>query len=313
MAFDVARGQTVLFGGYGNSYLNDTWTWNGLDWTLHSPSSSPPVRFRHAMAYDQRRARIVLFGGWGPPGGAFLNDTWEWDGSTWQQRLPLHQPPARWYSVLAYDDARQRMVLFGGQLSGTGLQDTWEWDGNDWTLRTTSASPCVPMYQQMFYDVPRRRIVAASGLTMWEYVPVTPATYTRFGVGCAGSGGTPSLAAAGGSLPWLGDSFTQQITQLPGGGFVAFVFGASNTTWAGGPLPLALGFVGMPGCTLYASGEATLLMPINSGTATVSGQICNCPQLIGGVWHSQAVVFDAAANTAGLTTSNAATARIGAR
>lgn len=37
----------------------------------------------------------------------------------------------------AYDIARDRLVLFGGQ-DGTGeLADTWEWDGMDWSLRTS--------------------------------------------------------------------------------------------------------------------------------------------------------------------------------
>ena len=33
MAYDAARGQVVLFGGYGGGDLGDTWTWDGTDWT----------------------------------------------------------------------------------------------------------------------------------------------------------------------------------------------------------------------------------------------------------------------------------------
>ena len=34
MAYDAARGVTVLFGGYdGANYLGDTWEWNGTSWT----------------------------------------------------------------------------------------------------------------------------------------------------------------------------------------------------------------------------------------------------------------------------------------
>ncbi len=29
MAYDAARGQVVLFGGYSGGLLGDTWVWNG--------------------------------------------------------------------------------------------------------------------------------------------------------------------------------------------------------------------------------------------------------------------------------------------
>ena len=32
MAYDVARGQVVLFGGWDGSCRNDTWVWDGTNW-----------------------------------------------------------------------------------------------------------------------------------------------------------------------------------------------------------------------------------------------------------------------------------------
>ncbi|MHB8878486.1 MAG: hypothetical protein ACYC8T_32720, partial [Myxococcaceae bacterium] len=43
--------------------------------------------------------------------------------------------PARYGHALAYDAARQRVVLFGG-LDSAYLTDTWEWDGTTWVRRT---------------------------------------------------------------------------------------------------------------------------------------------------------------------------------
>ena len=83
MAFDVARGMTVLFGGEAgaNAHLNDTWTWDGKNWTQLNPTTSPAPRDYHAMVYDVARQRTVLFGG--RSGRSFLPDTWEWDGKNW--------------------------------------------------------------------------------------------------------------------------------------------------------------------------------------------------------------------------------------
>ncbi len=98
-------------------------------WTL----GEIPAREGHAMVYDEARQRVILFGGGYGAYTNSLNDTWEWDGERWTQRTPATSPPARWGHALAYDAARQRVVLFGGYADGY-LNDTWEWDGTRWRL-----------------------------------------------------------------------------------------------------------------------------------------------------------------------------------
>jgi len=57
MAYDAAHGQVVMFGGgaangAGVAYLNDTWLWDGTDWTQGNPANRPTRAFVPAMAYD---------------------------------------------------------------------------------------------------------------------------------------------------------------------------------------------------------------------------------------------------------------------
>jgi hypothetical protein len=80
MVFDAARSCVVLFGGPGNSLFNDTWEWDGENWTQYE-DIGPVPRSRHGMVYDSKRQRTVLFGG--SAGKLNLNDTWEYDGSVW--------------------------------------------------------------------------------------------------------------------------------------------------------------------------------------------------------------------------------------
>ncbi|MEI6775568.1 MAG: kelch repeat-containing protein [Chloroflexales bacterium] len=126
MAYDTARQRVILFGGsrrgIGGGFLNDIWEWDGTTWTQITSATSPPARSSHAMAYDATRQRVVLFGGSGSNGGGFLNDIWEWDGTTWTQITPATSPPAQSSYVMAYDTARQRVVIFSGN-------DTWTYDG----------------------------------------------------------------------------------------------------------------------------------------------------------------------------------------
>lgn len=116
MAFDAARGNCVLFGGFASSYpphLDDTWTWDGVNWTQRNPATRPAGRRQHAMAYDPGHQGVVVFGGLAPsatsPYEAWRSDTWEWDGNTWSQ---LAGSPAFVSSpAMAYDEARGVMVL----------------------------------------------------------------------------------------------------------------------------------------------------------------------------------------------------------
>src|SRR5262249_15461936 len=66
MAYDAARQEIVMFGGWGKigrRRLNDTWTWDGNDWTVHHPVHRPPPRGDMGMAYDAADAEVVMFGG----------------------------------------------------------------------------------------------------------------------------------------------------------------------------------------------------------------------------------------------------------
>jgi MYXO-CTERM domain-containing protein len=79
MAYDIARKRTILFAGKpafnGGAPLNDTWEYDGTQWSEVHPASAPPPRFAGAMVYDSRRRRTVLFGG-----GSITpaNDTWDY-------------------------------------------------------------------------------------------------------------------------------------------------------------------------------------------------------------------------------------------
>ena len=77
------------------------------------------------MAYDADVGHVVLFGGSAGPPSA-LNDTWDWDGSTWSQRQTPAEPPGRWAAAMDFDPEINGLVLFGGELAGDPFaNDTW--------------------------------------------------------------------------------------------------------------------------------------------------------------------------------------------
>lgn len=319
MVFDAARGEIVRFGGSGAGGLKgDTHTWNGTSWLLRT-TGGPPPREQHAMAYDRERQRVVLFGGVGASG--LLQDTWTWDGSSWQQLHPSHVPPARAEAGLSPTGSSRQLVLFGGYAFAP-LNDTWIWDGVDWTRIVPVGTPPPMAYFSLDLDTARDRVVLVRGqefsnthIAHWElHVPVaSPASFTPFGSGCQSSAGVPQLDAASGSLPYIGESFTMQLTGIPASIYSpAFLLtGYSRTAWNGNPLPFDLGPLGLPGCSAWISPDAVDLLVKVGGTATRTWSIPVVPTLVGAEIHTQGAVMDLWQNAAGFVLANAGTVYIG--
>ncbi len=167
MACDAAGGRAVLFAGHdGDSPLDDTWQWDGQAWRRAAcDGPCPPARFGHAMAYDAARKRVVLFAGRGPDFAEF-SDTWEWDGSMWHEMEPAGEvPKARAGHAMAYDGARGRVVLFGGQWGiARELDDLWEWDGHAWhRMELTGSTPSARSGHAMAYDAAAGFVVLFGG------------------------------------------------------------------------------------------------------------------------------------------------------
>ncbi len=149
MAYDAATSQVVLFGGFDNSgVLNDTWVWNGSGWAQVADGGaagctsacpgSPGPRGYASMAYDAATSQLILFGGRFPERG----DTWDWNGSAWQQLSPATSPAARDSASMAYDPGTGTLVLFGGDDTVHHRNDTWSWDGSDWSQVDASPVGC---------------------------------------------------------------------------------------------------------------------------------------------------------------------------
>lgn len=173
VAYDRARSRFVLFGGLDASgaTLDDTWEWDGSQWSNPTAPTGPPPRSEPAMAYDDDRDQVILFGGLEsrPVAGASLDllaDTWVWDGSSWTNVTPSSgNPPDRAEAEMVYDAARRRPVMFGG-VGPTGLlADLWEWDGNTWSQLIPDArrGPSGRYGHAMAYDSGRLRLVLRGG------------------------------------------------------------------------------------------------------------------------------------------------------
>lgn len=150
-----------------------------------------------ALADQPNRERLLVYGGWQENG--VRADTWEWDGYGWIRRQPLHDPGRRAAAAAVFDDAKLRVLLYGGaslffprpQISSD--RRTWEWDGHDWAAIATANSPPPTMAPASAWDPVGRRMFLFGGFA--NIIETT----TADGQASSSSAGTDELWAFDGT------------------------------------------------------------------------------------------------------------------
>jgi hypothetical protein len=159
LAFDSARGVTVLFGGADWLFdkLGDTWEWDGSAWTERCTdaacrASAPAARSGHALAYDPNRKTTVVVGG-------LPSDAYEWDGAGWKLVTTSVPSNEQIGAAAAFDDALGHVELLD-DVEKTFL----ELDGPDFVPHPTPTDPglAVPTLA-MAYDGASGRMVMFGG------------------------------------------------------------------------------------------------------------------------------------------------------
>jgi len=171
LVYDSARQVTLLEGGSVQSgnplgvHPVGTWSWDGTTWTQLS-DVGPPQRYLSARAYDASRQRVVHYGGMNTSlTPAVGRDTWEWNGSLWEEVENIG-PVSRYGHAMTGTDAAT--LLFGGAELETPppelLGDSWTWDGDHWHQRQ-DMGPSPRWLAGVSWDAARTRGVLFGGAT----------------------------------------------------------------------------------------------------------------------------------------------------
>ena len=159
-------------------------------WSHFTLAGSGPSLNSTSVVYDSASNRLMVFGGLGANSSCCVSDTWallsaNGSGGTsqWQQLAPSGTlPPSRFAHSAVYDQINNRMIIFGGGVSGCGVFCTLF---NDvWVLSNASGVGGTPTWTQLpfthGYDVSSLEAVAQ---TMEMARPVMPANL--LGLPCA--------------------------------------------------------------------------------------------------------------------------------
>ncbi len=172
---DRARGEVVLFGGYANGWLQDTWTWNGSTWAQRAPANTPPwPSGTGTLHYDpwQQRVLLCFVDGWN--NGAI--GLWQWNGVDWAQQPSLTPPSPRFAPTFVFDEARGQLLMFGGYYSYcsnlpctpvVNYDETWLWNGSTWSQANPPQRPGARGWAKGTYDPTRQTVVIVGG--GWGY------------------------------------------------------------------------------------------------------------------------------------------------
>jgi hypothetical protein len=175
--YDPVRDRMIVFGGttsYCKGFSNDVWALSLAgppEWTLLAPTGSPPAkRADQSAIYDPVRDRMIVFGG--RDDRFHYNDVYALSlagAPLWTTLNPLNRPQERAGQSAIYDPVRDRMIVFGGERSGSNYNDVWTLVFSGplpvrWvSLSPTGTPPSGRQGQSAIYDPARDRMVVFGG------------------------------------------------------------------------------------------------------------------------------------------------------
>ena len=169
LTYDRTTQKTVLFGGaHVLELYGDLWEYDSASntWFLavqYTPNVTPNKRTDHAMAFGPHGGESLMIGGI-EVSGAYQPETWTYTSAprSWGQPVVTLFPAARKDHTLAWDAARDRIVMFGGIFAdGTVTNETWVWgpgyfSSGTWESTTTFDAGCAaPTWRTLWWNATR--------------------------------------------------------------------------------------------------------------------------------------------------------------
>ena len=90
-----------------------------------------------------------------------LDETWEFNGSTWRQIVTEDAPPVGQGPAMAYHAGIKRTVLCTGGTYQNWHNQTWIYDGFNWERIATTDQPAPRYESQIVYDSDNEQLASA--------------------------------------------------------------------------------------------------------------------------------------------------------
>jgi len=191
--YDPASHRMILHGGEDGFTTNKLWALDltTMLWRNMTPQSEAPAREDHTAIFDSFNKRLVIFGGQNNDGQSVasnLYDLWAFNldpasprFEQWQSLTSRDEhPPGRSDHVAAYDEKKNRMVIYGGWDKDQKLpfDDTWAFyfpaipyaPGKWKALKTRQSHPPARRHAVGVYDSTRNWFIIFGGFGSTGYL-----------------------------------------------------------------------------------------------------------------------------------------------
>lgn len=320
---DTVRQRLVLIDSTGGQVQE----FDGTSW--FGPFACPfAQRIRTAVAFDPLRGVVVVFGGLSfAPLPSAHNDTWEWNGSSWNARSLSTAPSPRWGAAIGFDPGLGALLLHGGSaLGGFPLADTWVLQASSWQQVPTATNP-LASGRLALHEGEGHLYLGGAGLWQWtgtDWLQVSSTStyvqaeaYDRRTARLAslradgqmlhfGPHATPGIAFSGTGCG-IGPRTARLIATTPFLGNSRLVIDVLDAPPQGiGVLALATNQASIPilaGCDLLVGGTVctNLFFVDAAGFATLTQDIPYGESLRGATFHAQALMCDVPSLTLAVT------------
>ncbi|MFV2014334.1 MAG: Kelch repeat-containing protein, partial [Candidatus Heimdallarchaeota archaeon] len=197
MVYDPSIQKVVLFGSGAQTW---TYQYSINTWEQQTPQVSPSPRLYFSLVYDTTRQKVIMMGG---NTGTF--ETWEMDSTSfnWTNLSPITPLPQLFAFASSYDQANDKIIVFGGQnTTSLAINDgetyAYDYPSNEWTLLNPLIDPSDRRFygRPMGYNVQAEKSAFFGGITnggnsdetwtfdysttSWELIPTTGTPSARW-------------------------------------------------------------------------------------------------------------------------------------
>jgi PKD repeat protein len=222
LGYDSATGGDVLFGGLYTHYFpnvttlrNDTWTFQGGQWSPSHLTAGPSARAAGGFAYDGVDQGLILFGGTVRNNQYFdrdLNDTWLFASGNWTKLTGPEPPVVDGQHPLVAGPGNDSLLLFGSP--------AWTFGAGSWSVSGPHPTPPPVGAPLLTYDARDRYVIlVGSG----DEPPLYNVTWSFH------DGRWTNLSRGQTTPPPFDTSAT--MTYDPLDGYVVLFGGETNRTW----------------------------------------------------------------------------------
>lgn len=183
LVYERHNGKVLLVGGACADSLTDeeTWEWDGTDWTKLTIKTALFRAYGAAATYDPVRQSVVMYGGTVIYSTA-RSVTYQWTGTDWVILGDAVKPVPRSLAQFVTDPNNNSIWLFGGLAEAGYIDDFWRYQSTQWSrMPTLDKAPDNCGGVASTYDTDRKKVVIVCGNTdVFEWDGTAWTSFTDF-------------------------------------------------------------------------------------------------------------------------------------